>query len=141
MLSVPSNMDSIVDRIIGEEGISYEEAERRFMGMLQFLKVASVANAPVSPSKAIDSAWHAFILHTRDYTAYCEEQFGRFIHHQPTSAEVSNQENYVLARTLAEELFGSLDEAVWPSRSRKLVAAGVGECHDDGHCGSADCNV
>ena len=31
----------------------------------------------------MDKAWHAFLLHTRDYEAYCRERFGRMIHHQP----------------------------------------------------------
>ena len=140
MLAVPSNKDGIIDRIVEEEGISHEEAERRFMGMLQFLKVASVANAPVSPSKAIDSAWHAFILFTIDYAAYCKEHLDRFVHHQPTSAEVNNRDNYVRARTLAEELFGSLDESVWPLPEKNLVAAGVGDCGNDcGSCGQYMC--
>jgi hypothetical protein len=35
------------------------------------------------PSKAVDAAWHEFILYTRDYTAFCEHAFGRYLHHVP----------------------------------------------------------
>lgn len=31
----------------------------------------------------IDRAVHAFILDTRDYAAFCEQHFGRFLHHVP----------------------------------------------------------
>src|SRR5581483_6206582 len=35
------------------------------------------------PSKAVDAAWHEFILYTRDYTAFCERAFGFYLHHIP----------------------------------------------------------
>jgi hypothetical protein len=35
------------------------------------------------PSKAVDAFWHAFILHTRAYDAWCELTLGRFLHHTP----------------------------------------------------------
>jgi hypothetical protein len=31
----------------------------------------------------IDEMWHAFVLFTRDYAAFCDKHFGRFIHHAP----------------------------------------------------------
>ena len=31
----------------------------------------------------VDPAWHAFILDTERYAAYCEKHFGRFLHHHP----------------------------------------------------------
>jgi len=40
----------------------------------------------ISPPEPVDKAWHAFVLHTRDYEAYCRERFGRVIHHQPAEA-------------------------------------------------------
>lgn len=126
--------DSVIGRIAEEEGVSLETATRYFQGALQFLQVASAAGSPVSPSLPIDAAWHAFILHTRDYADYCERQFGRFIHHQPTVG-VSNRDNYLRARAIAEEHFGELDEVVWPTKARKVSACSDpdGEC--TGQCG------
>ncbi len=129
-MKAPYHNQSVVDRIAKENEISTEEAERWFEGALQFLEVASVAGSPVSPSLKIDEAWHAFILHTRDYAAYCQERFGRFIHHQPTGEGVDNRDNYLLARSLAEERFGDLDSEVWPVKAKKVSA-----CSDpDGEC-------
>lgn len=125
---------SVVHRVAKEEGISEEAAERYFEGTLQFLKVASIAGAPVSPSLPIDAAWHAFILHTRDYAEYCQERFGRFIHHQPTVG-VSNRDNYLRARAIAEERFDNLDPTIWPVKAKKVSACSDpdGEC--TGQCG------
>jgi hypothetical protein len=35
------------------------------------------------PSEAADALWHAFILDTRAYHAFCEDAFGRYFHHLP----------------------------------------------------------
>jgi len=35
------------------------------------------------PSKAVDAAWHEFILYTRDYTTFCQRVYGGYLHHMP----------------------------------------------------------
>ena len=35
------------------------------------------------PSKAVDVAWHEFILMTREYQSFCDEAFGYYLHHSP----------------------------------------------------------
>lgn len=37
------------------------------------------------PSKAVDDAWHEFILMSRHYTEFCRHAFGRYLHHAPES--------------------------------------------------------
>ena len=34
-------------------------------------------------SKEVDEVWHTFILFTKDYTVFCLEVFGFFLHHEP----------------------------------------------------------
>ena len=42
---------------------------------------------PVSmPSQVVDVAWHEFILSTRAYEEFCQNAFGRFLHHMPAEA-------------------------------------------------------
>ena len=38
------------------------------------------------PSRAVDEAWHEFILDTRAYTSFCHAAFGRYLHHTPDEA-------------------------------------------------------
>lgn len=38
------------------------------------------------PSQAVDVAWHEFILMTREYHAFCDKAFGRYLHHTPEAA-------------------------------------------------------
>jgi hypothetical protein len=76
---------SVIDRIVREEGVDTETARRWFDEMLVFLDMAAESDELISPPKQVDKAWHAFLLHTRDYEAYCKERYGRVIHHQPTA--------------------------------------------------------
>ncbi|NRR30173.1 hypothetical protein HSX11_08220 [Oxalobacteraceae bacterium] len=35
------------------------------------------------PSLVADDLWHEFILYTRNYQQFCQQAFGRFLHHTP----------------------------------------------------------
>jgi hypothetical protein len=35
------------------------------------------------PSHAVDEAWHGLILCTARYSAFCDQAYGRFLHHHP----------------------------------------------------------
>ncbi|MBC2657904.1 hypothetical protein H7A76_20885 [Pseudomonas sp. MSSRFD41] len=44
------------------------------------------------PSQVVDDLWHEFILHTREYQAFCHKAFGQFLHHTPAAALGQNAE-------------------------------------------------
>ena len=49
-----------------------------------FLAYLKSGRRPVSmPSQVADDLWHEFILHTRRYQLFCQQAFGRFLHHTP----------------------------------------------------------
>jgi hypothetical protein len=102
----------VVQRIARDEHIRKRTAERRFVEMLKFLDVCACADSGVSPPARIDGAWHCFILFTRDYAAYCNERFGRFIHHEP----MESRDIYAYKRAYddATVRFGKLDRRIWP---------------------------
>jgi hypothetical protein len=52
------------------------------------------------PSRAVDDAWHEFILITREYHAFCDAAFGFYLHHAP-EATMTEPLAGPLARTLA----------------------------------------
>ncbi|WP_370412942.1 hypothetical protein [Streptomyces fradiae] len=39
----------------------------------------------MAPSLDVDPAWHTFMLHSQEYADWCQEHFGRFLHHAPNS--------------------------------------------------------
>ncbi len=43
------------------------------------------------PSTVVDDLWHEMLLHTRDYAAFCDAAFARFLHHEPESTMTPDQ--------------------------------------------------
>lgn len=63
-----------------------DHAERVVEQALVFLVAAPTAPW-LSPTKAVDAGWHAFILHTADYAEFCARVLGTFIHHNPVCTD------------------------------------------------------
>lgn len=58
-----------------------------------FLMVLNNKGKPIAmPSQCVDVAWHEFILCTKDYAIFCENAFGKFLHHTPTESMKSETE-------------------------------------------------
>jgi hypothetical protein len=51
------------------------------------------------PSRAVDEAWHEFILDTITYTNFCEQAFGYYLHHTPDEA-MGTSMNIAIADTI-----------------------------------------
>ncbi len=47
------------------------------------------------PSQVVDDLWHEFILHTKNYDAFCARAFGRFMHHTPAAVMFSSKQSNV----------------------------------------------
>ena len=112
----------LLDRYQRDFGLSAEIARLRFEGLKQFLYVCAVTPGYKVTSDSIDSMWHTFLLFTKDYSAFCETYFGRFINHDPF--EVPSPDSYLKTRAAAEELFGSLDEELWPADAKISCSSG-----------------
>jgi hypothetical protein len=59
---------------------------RVLVGLRQYLLICIDAiEVPLPmPSKAVDAAWHEFILFTRAYCFFCDRAYGAYLHHTPT---------------------------------------------------------
>ena len=82
--------------------ISSSDVERVLEGLRQFFTIANYAGKRRigMPSKVVDVAWHHFILHSIDYSAFCEQAFGEFYNHMPSSPIQSTEDIQVeLKRT------------------------------------------
>lgn len=119
--------ESVTRRIEREHGVDAETAQRWFDEARRFLEVCARSREVHSPPELADHAWHAFVLHTRDYAEYCRHRFGRFVHHQPM--EGSDPAAYARAYYAVEDRFGPPDPEVWPrpALSRAGLRAAEGE--------------
>jgi hypothetical protein len=133
--------DAVIRRIMEEQGVDRDTATAWFDEMLVFLELCAESKELLSPPKQIDAAWHAFILHTRDYEAYCRERFGRVIHHQPTEGAdpTAYQRAYERRQSWSQ---GGADPALWamPIASDSGSSSGdFGSSGDSGDSGGSSC--
>lgn len=89
-------------------------------GLRQFFAVAMEARGRrVSmPSQAVDEAWHAFILSTREYRDFCRQVLGRFLHHVPAEAMVTP--TYAAEGVRRTWRLACRDEGIDPKRPTRL---------------------
>ncbi len=118
--------EAVIGRIQDEEGVDRETARAWFGEMLVFLDLCARSDQVLSPPKDVDKAWHAFLLHSRDYEAYCRERFEKVIHHQPTEAPDPEAYRRAYERRAEYAVVGSADAVVWtvPASDRKRRKGG-----------------
>ena len=69
---------ALVSRGLRQFFLAYSLSGKRFVSM---------------PSQVADDLWHAFILYTREYQAFCAKAFGGFLHHTPAVVLSANRKN------------------------------------------------
>jgi hypothetical protein len=94
-----------------------DESARRITEMYRkFLYLKALTGKPVTPSEAIDMAWHLHLEFPADYRALCDA-VGRDIPHRVVFYENELEEAYVRGRALYEAEFDAPpDRDLWPSR-------------------------
>jgi hypothetical protein len=78
-------LSSKYPHLSGEQLDQVVRALRQYFLICLEAGAASGKSSVGMPSKVVDEAWHAFILMSREYTAFCQKAFGRYLHHTPES--------------------------------------------------------
>jgi hypothetical protein len=120
----------------------WEPKELIAEGLRQWLRCAGAAlrdDVVIGmPSRAVDEAWHGFILCTARYAAFCEAAYGRFLHHHPEggapdAAPADSMQEQLSRTVIAWSLVAAPGEAcvLWDLDARVGVEApwGVGPEH------------
>lgn len=112
-------------RLARENRWNEDFAQRVIGEYKRFCYLAVTASHEVTPSDAIDQAWHLHLAYTRDYwERFCPDVLGRALHHGPTEGGAAERDRYFeqYARTLKsyEALFGPAPEEIWPAASRRF---------------------
>ena len=126
--------DRLVRRIVTDDDLPADLAERIIDQTLAFLGAcAREHDEPLAPSELVDIGWHAFVLHTKDYTAFCERVAGRYLHHTPTEEGDPAAAIATLARTVAAiEAAGFIvDPDLWPRNAVSDCTGCHNGCHHD----------
>jgi len=112
-------------RLARENRWSEAFAERVIEEYKRFCFLAVTAGHEVTPSDAVDQAWHLHLTYSRDYwLRFCPEVLGRDLHHGPTAGGGAEQARYFeqYARTLQsyEAAFGPAPVDIWPSARQRF---------------------
>jgi hypothetical protein len=106
------------NRLQANTGLGLEQSGKVLEGLRQyFLACLAAQRSPIAkevgmPSKAVDAAWHEFIVLTKEYAKFCEQAFGRYLHHTP-KAMMDTPTPAALANTLHQLRGQSLSPAGW----------------------------
>lgn len=78
-------MPVILTAIRENPSIDREEIKSRFTALLQWLAILPNATKeiPLQMNSAVDPLWHAFIINTKLYRAFCDKFYGKYIDHDP----------------------------------------------------------
>lgn len=127
----------VAQRLVKELDVSLEEAQVMFLDAKLFLWACSLGKG-MCPTKAIDEAWHNFILFTKDYHKFCKQIAGEYLHHVPHVGDnkPSEEESKALYDKTQENIF-KLFNINHLSDNWKLYT--MAQCACGQNCGQVDC--
>jgi len=111
---------TFVQRLARENAWHESFANRVNDEYLRFVYLACISDSKVTPSVAVDQAWHLHLCYTRSYWGdLCERILGRPLHHGPTeggSKEATRfRAQYENTLALYQKEFGGAPPAdIWP---------------------------
>lgn len=96
----PELMNRLIHRVTTDHPEISADTARRIVGQAAAFVAASglQPGQSLAPSELVDHGWHAFILHTVDYAAFCQQVVGRFVHHVPTDEDEATPGGAAAAR-------------------------------------------
>ncbi|MEO0319895.1 MAG: hypothetical protein AAF199_03265 [Pseudomonadota bacterium] len=124
----PAAQFCFADRLARDNNWSPAFAARVVTEYRRFAFLARVTGHEVTPSDAVDQAWHLHLTYTRHYWGPFAQALGAPLHHGPTLGGPSERTRYAdnYAKTLAsyEQFFGELPSAdIWPESAERFAAA------------------
>ncbi|MFS0735444.1 hypothetical protein ABC347_00175 [Sphingomonas sp. 1P06PA] len=118
---------SFADRLAAENGWSRTEAAAVLEEYRRFLYLAATTSDAVTPSDAVDQAWHLHLAYSRHYwEQLCGVIIGQPLHHGPTAGGTAAASRYrdQYRATLAayRAAFGAEPPAaIWPPVGRRFA--------------------
>lgn len=120
-------METVVARHMKEDRVSKKRAKMHERELRRYLAICALHPSerfPMFPK--VDGAWHAFLLHTKDYRRFCETVAGRFIDHAPnngTEDRVEVAASYTRFKAFYEFYFDAPPSAeFWPKELKGHVS-------------------
>jgi hypothetical protein len=82
-----ADLSLVEERLRNEATIPAHQISDAIAEYRKFMALIAMGHRGLSMiSPLVDEVWHAHILHTQDYAAFCQLTVGRFVHHQPNNS-------------------------------------------------------
>ena len=118
----------LLDKIQTALAADHENAQTALVEMLKFLYLVAHSPRKLTPALAVDLAWHEFILFTRRYATFCQDKFGRFIHHSPGGSDQENRHNFEHTIRYYGQQWGAPPAVIWGDTAALM--------YEEAQCGS-----
>lgn len=101
--------------VASHQEVTHAYADRMVEQMLVWMRaVADNPGLRLAMDETVDPAWHAFILHSQEYAAFCDRMFGEYLHHVPPAPGVAHSTDEVDRTLPALHATGyPVDEEFW----------------------------
>lgn len=137
----------ITDRFANTHKASREIAELLEVECKKYLLLCALFPGESLGMKGnVDNYWHTFLLFTKEYSRFCNEIAGFFIHHVPSVSHTLERGSFARTMALYRETFGiEPDPRAWGHWEMRSAGADVkDDCSTgpgDGDCTpTSDCN-
>lgn len=109
------DFDRVKARMIVDHPTSPEEMARFEREVKRFLALAALERNFYVVSERVDTLWHYFVLHTREYRAFCAQTLGFFLHHIPILPEERMRwvEDFRRTKQTYAKYFGTPPADLW----------------------------
>ena len=119
----------IIEKICSATNLDLKASKELLVEVIKFLDLIVISGQRLTPSCLVDLAWHELILFTRSYKNFCEQTWGRFIHHHPGGKKQENQKNFQKTLTLYTQHWGNPPAQFWLNQDENQSIPGCGPCH------------
>lgn len=105
------NNSLLINKLRFDFSISEVEANALLDDVKRFIALCLNSPEPLAPPRRIDQGWHQFIMITMDYSKFCTDYCGRYVHHQPADPFVQSKDYSAarqVTRDMAQSIFGEL---------------------------------
>jgi len=126
VIGPPDAAFSFAARLARENRWSDDFAKRVLDEYKRFCFLAVTAGHEVTPSDAVDQAWHLHLTYSRDYwDRFCPGVLSMPLHHGPTAGGPAERDRYFeqYAQTLKsyEAAFGPPPAEIWPDARTRFL--------------------
>ncbi len=80
-------------RLARDNGWTFTFSKKVIAEYKKFIYLCCISENPITPSDAVDQAWHLHLTYTKSYWKdFCSNTLNREIHHNPTKGGDSEQQ-------------------------------------------------